>query len=409
MDLALSPDFSALWCYFIILAIGFVVATVQINRLFPGFPQAWIMLSNWVLFAVFLFLPILLFWFLDRTNTLHDTSLFGAILVALAYRQIFIGDMGKVNVPGEVSKVWDRVLKWADARVVETKRRVERNADSFDEKVIEYLTRNPAAFDRVLELLKFHAADYLKIDAEFKALQAQWQPLGDDVTRHKSADYLYHQLRLATSAESFTDLMYKAKITGWIDYYWYGKELRSRVVQTIVISVLVLAAVWLFYKLVMDPNPTFRADYYVIRLKKGNATPEDRSRTRRQLDGLIANNSAARLHLCESLTSALRYETLPAETAERILAVLLERRDSICEGDPSLVVRLADALRAEDPDVRARIQSALVFLAKAKGWTVEQALLEWKPARSDAAADVEGKIAIWWSVWQSSLASGVAK
>lgn len=124
---------------------------------------------------------------------------------------------------------------------------------------------------------------------------------------------------------------------------------------------------------------------------------------------MIANNSAARLHLCESLTSALRYETLPAETAERILAVLLERRDSICEGDPSLVVRLADALRAEDPDVRARIQSALVFLAKAKGWTVEQALLEWKPARSDAAADVEGKIAIWWSVWQSSLASGVAK
>ena len=42
MDFALSPDWPALWCYFIILAIGFVVATVQINRLFPGFPQAWI-------------------------------------------------------------------------------------------------------------------------------------------------------------------------------------------------------------------------------------------------------------------------------------------------------------------------------------------------------------------------------
>ena len=69
MDFALSPDWPALWCYFIILAIGFVVATVQINRLFPGFPQAWIMMSNWVLFAVFLLLPILLFWFLDRCTT----------------------------------------------------------------------------------------------------------------------------------------------------------------------------------------------------------------------------------------------------------------------------------------------------------------------------------------------------
>jgi hypothetical protein len=67
VDFALSPDWPALWCYFIILAIGFVAATVQINRLFPGFPQAWLMMSNWVLFAAFLLLPVLLFWFLDRT------------------------------------------------------------------------------------------------------------------------------------------------------------------------------------------------------------------------------------------------------------------------------------------------------------------------------------------------------
>jgi hypothetical protein len=166
VDFALSPDRPALWCYFIILAIGFVAATVQINRLFPGFPQAWLMMSNWVLFAAFLLLPVLLFWFLDRTNTLHDTSLFGAILVALAYRQIFAGNMEKVNAPSQVSKIWDRVLKWADTRVAETMKRAGRNAESFDEKVIEYLTHNPAAFERVLELLKFHASDYFKIDAD---------------------------------------------------------------------------------------------------------------------------------------------------------------------------------------------------------------------------------------------------
>ena len=290
MDIALSPDWPALWCYFIILAIGFVVATVQINHLFPGFPQAWTMISNWLLFAVFLLLPVVLFWFLDRTNTLHDTSLFGAILVALAYRQIFAGNVEKVNVPGQASKIWDRVLKWADAQVLETKKRVERNAESFDEKVISFLTQEEKAFERVLNLLKLYAADYSKIDTDFKALLAKWQPLGDDVMQHKAADYLYHQLRLA-AGDKFTDLMYREKITSWGDYYWYGKELRSRVVQAIVTGFLLLGAGWLFYRLALDPNPTFRADYYVIRLKKANATLEDRSRTRRELDELIANNN----------------------------------------------------------------------------------------------------------------------
>jgi hypothetical protein len=180
--------------------------------------------------------------------------------------------------------------------------------------------------------------------------------------------------------------------------------LRSRVVQTIGIGVLVLGAVGLFYWMAIYPNSPFGADYYVFRLEKGNATPEDRARTRRQLDELIANNERARGHLCESLTSALRYETMPPETAERFLAVLLERRASICEGDPSMEQRPAEALRAEDPDVRARIQSALVFLAKANGKTMEPALLDWKLARSDAASGVEDKISAWWSVWRSSRA-----
>ena len=106
------------------------------------------------------------------------------------------------------------------------------------------------------------------------------------------------------------------------------------------------------------------------------------------------------MHLCESLTSGLRYEPMPPETAERVLAVLLEQRAAICEGGPSLAWRLMEALRTENPDVRARIQIALVFLAE--GRKVDQALREWKPMRSDAPSEVEARIAAWRSVWKPS-------
>jgi len=95
----------------------------------------------------------------------------------------------------------------------------------------------------------------------------------------------------------------------------------------------------------MDPNPTFQADYYVLRLKKGKATPEDRSRTRRQLDELIANE-AARPHLCESLTSVLRYEPMSGETAARVLVVLLA----------------GCGKRAKTACLRARLRSAALCL-----------------------------------------------
>lgn len=403
MDLALSPDWPAYHCYAIVFLIGFLVASLQIERLYQGFPRAWIMLSTWVLFFSFLLLPVVLFWFLDRTNTLHDTSLFGAILVAVAYRQIFAGSVEKVNVPGQVSKIWERLMNWADERAGRIRQKMEENADAFDQKVIASLMSQPGLRDKVLDLLKLRSENFGAIQNELTQLTQQWQSLGPEVSLHKEVDFLFHKLRLVTG-QKFADLMYHEKITSWTDYYWYGKELRSRVVQFLVIGVLLMSFLYFFYQFTL--NPRFQAGYQVYRLTKVNTTPEDRSRTRRELNALIEQkqtdeqNQTVR-YICDQLTSPLRYDAMPVETAERILAVLLEHRDLVCEAKKQLSLLLVDALRAENPDVRLRIQNAVLFLAgEQTGVKLEQVLKDWKPAKNDSAADMEGKIQIWRAFWE---------
>ena len=396
MDLALSPDWPAQYCYLIVIVIGFFVASLQIERLYQGFPQAWIMFSTWVLFSIFLLLPVALFWFLDRTDTLHDTSLFGAIFVAVAYRQILVGRAEKVPVPSQASKIWERLMNWADEQAGRIRQRMERNADAFDQKVISRLTVDAHQRERVLELLKFHSEDFTKIQNELTRRQETWLPLGPEVSQRKAADFLYRALRLATGP-NFTDLMYREKITSWTDYYWYGRELRSRVVQCLVIGALLMACLYLFYQAIR--NPKIEATYHLFRLAKVNATAEDRSRTRRELGALI-DQKRTFPYICDQLSGLLRYDAVPVETAERVLATLLERRDTVCDGQTRLARRLVDALRTESPDVRMRIHNSVLFLAGEQGGQVEQTLTGWKPAKNESAPDVEGKIRAWHAFWE---------
>jgi len=57
------------------------------------------------LVAVFAYtlIPLALFWLLDRTNAIHDTSLFAAILIGVGYQQILSGSFATLKAPGDVS------------------------------------------------------------------------------------------------------------------------------------------------------------------------------------------------------------------------------------------------------------------------------------------------------------------
>jgi hypothetical protein len=57
---------------------------------------------------------VTLFWLLDRTGALVDTSLFAAVLVAVGYERILSGDDQTLRAPGEVSQFWTPFLAMAD-------------------------------------------------------------------------------------------------------------------------------------------------------------------------------------------------------------------------------------------------------------------------------------------------------
>ncbi|MBI2901787.1 MAG: hypothetical protein HYY17_16500 [Planctomycetes bacterium] len=63
---------------------------------------------------MYVLVPLFLFWFLDYTAVIRDTSLFAALIVALGYRQIFSAGVQGILMSGETAKLWVPIQKWAD-------------------------------------------------------------------------------------------------------------------------------------------------------------------------------------------------------------------------------------------------------------------------------------------------------
>ena len=114
MDQFGSPDVPAFICYLVVLAVGALVARSNVSRILKLIPGHWRFFKTWLLFAAYLLLPITLFWFLDYTSALHDTSLFAALVVAVAYQQIFSGGVQGISMPGQSSKLWMPFERWTE-------------------------------------------------------------------------------------------------------------------------------------------------------------------------------------------------------------------------------------------------------------------------------------------------------
>jgi len=114
MDLSLSPDLEAYWCYLILFGLAFLVALVQVRLLLKGYTNIWATARSWLLLCAYTLVPIILFWVLDRADALHDTSLFAAVLVAVTYRQILSGGNQSMTIPSGLATAWQPFVAWSD-------------------------------------------------------------------------------------------------------------------------------------------------------------------------------------------------------------------------------------------------------------------------------------------------------
>jgi len=395
--IAVSPDLEALYCYGVVLFAGLIVAYVQVRRFFEGKPGAWGTLSIWGLFGGYALIPVALFWLLDRTDAIHDTSLFAALLVGFGYQQVLTASSSTISAPVDVTKWWQPFQKWANRTAERILDRVKVNGDRFAQTVIDGIRADNQKLERLrkLALMQGTEAQAQALDAQFNALSTpENQALfGPDGVREKQITLLYRRFIGVPDSDY---LLYRHEIISRPQYLWYAKEGRTTVRAIGVwLVVVITCALWgprLF-------NGDNAARYYLWRLEKSNATNADRARAKVHLMDCIKGEPEPNLRI---IAARLQYDDVPVETVERLLAILVQSRSLTVSWE----AELTQALRTENPDSRARVQSTLVYLATDQNLCIPGDLRDWKPSKSDAMTSIDEHVKRWLVVWQTRQPKG---
>jgi hypothetical protein len=396
MDLAVSPDLDAAYCYLIVLLIAFGVARSQISQRMSSFKALWVMGQAWLLLLALTLFPVSLFWILDRTGAVRDTSLFAALLVGFGYRQILTGTLSAVKVPGSVSSIWAPFAAWTSRISDQIRDRVEIRDQRFRARVISSLAQEPESLVRLERVVTTHCTttqEISELQAQLEDVRTRFAPLGDDSVNSNLAKLLYEK---AANIEEFELLLFANGVTGRWSYYWYAREWRSKAAA---LAVALLLTIALLIGLYYVDLPRIRTSYYVWRIQKANTSDIDRYRARQALSSdLLPGWRAA--EVCGALAATLRRPTLSMASVDAILQLLIPTHDAPAIRR-TLAATLADALRSDNLDVRARIHPALKHLAERWHLVVPPDLASWEPNQGDSVVDLERRVEAWQQVFSA--------
>jgi hypothetical protein len=152
MDLSFSPDFEAYYCYGIVSVVGAFVATSQIRQRIGEIEGIWFIARTWWLYAIYTAVPVVLFWFLDRTGAINDTSFFAAVLVGFGYERIITGGSQMVRTTGDVSQFWTPFIAYADRIAKLVRDQDARRRRRLAERIIAVIGEDPGRIGNLEEL-----------------------------------------------------------------------------------------------------------------------------------------------------------------------------------------------------------------------------------------------------------------
>lgn len=447
MDLSVSPDIEAYFCYLIVAALGAITAVVQINRGLGDLAGIWLIPHTWFLFLMYLAVPIGLFWFLDRTGAISDTSVFAAALIGVGYERIMNGTNQTITTTASLLQFWTPFQTYANEvqkKVLErTKLNEQRLIDGLVSSVLKQHDRyqllenmainasldadalrtklaaidtaaaatpavpptpttpvTPAAGAGAVDRITGAVANFVGAAAPADPATTQQKQLLEDKTR-----------LLFTELVKVPDAFYRMKVKGIITLGVYLLDVKGMRRLLYALMVFVPAALALYYfawpSIIPDSNK-LRSDYYVWRLVKANATSIEQNRARSNLLALMnGNGSTVRGPATQDMVQTLRQPGLPVERIDLLLQSLLESR---VDGDVSLPRQLTGALRSASVDARTRINDVLKHLAKSctKEFD-EKDKGVWKPSDGDATVSLELRIKAWSDYWTVSCNSNHPK
>jgi len=271
MTTDLLPDLNALWCYAVVLACGGLSAYWQISDRFKPLPGAWAMLGTWMMLFTFTAIPLALFFVLDRTGAIHDTSLFAALLVGFGYQQIMSGQIGSAKVSSEVSSLWQPFVRWSDWMAARINDRVARNDGRFTEKLIADVVEDEKKFGALRNLALQHTLEPANLSGEIAKIKTDSETAGlnVEVVRDRQARALYFALK---ANSDYQYLLQKSGILTGLQFLVRTGKLKAGLIAygltaaVILLFLLPFGAALRAYA--RNAYPPYLSDFYVWRLAK---------------------------------------------------------------------------------------------------------------------------------------------
>ena len=274
-----SPDIPAIYCYLLVLFVGTIVARSRVNTFLGRYPDRWAFSATWSLFAAYCALPLVLFWFLDYTAVIHDTTLFAALAVAVLYRQIFAGGVDGIAMPGQTAALWKPFEAWTKVVDERIRTRNKRYSDRFEERVRANIASSQQAEDDLETLARERSQNPPQLEQDLGPLRLAVQQNQPGASR-RLVDRLWRELRVA-EPENYGYLLRQRRLIGWGTYWWWLAKGRAKLVSwTVLLAVLVLG-VWTAVEILelTTDHPERVVFYYRWRFEKEGATDRDRFRS----------------------------------------------------------------------------------------------------------------------------------
>jgi hypothetical protein len=423
MDQFTSPDLPAYLCYLLVLIIAMLVARSQVNRLLASFPERWGFLSTWGLFSGHVGVPLGLFWFLDYTDALRDTSLFGALLVAIGYRQIFIGGVDSIRLPGQTQRLWQPFERWVKLLVEHITWKLKSHLDRFDDRVCSYVAADSQRIQGLAAIAFLHTTSKQDLETALATLEAETRPNGVSeaaftaIQNRKRITLLMNDLR-ASTGENFGYFLYQGGVVPTTKYLlWFG-NVRSRGVAwaaTVIVAALLILGSYFAYQ-----SLSVKAWYYQWRFTKANSSEMDRFRSRNYFQSQLraaaeANNRAHIEAVLAPMLVKLRFKECPNRVAEDVLRLAVDCHNPAI--DAVVFPQLIESLRTENSDIRLRMQRSLIDLyhadycapsaaapeGSAAAMTckpeLEEGIIDWVPANDDSPGKIDTYVRAWQAWW----------
>jgi hypothetical protein len=381
-----------------VLVAGIFVAVSEVQTRLATTEGAWLVPGTWFLFFAYAAVPVALFWLLDRTGAVNDTSVFAAILIGFGYQRIISGGNQTIKAPGEVSALWTPFVAYADKVTKTAVERGARNQRRLAEKIIVEIMKDPARYKELEELAYARTSDTAAVKKSLEEID-QAPGSGADDKLEKKTWYLYG---LLLAVPDINYLLRSKEIVS-SSFYWLQIKRYEQIIP-IALALLVLAGAVVYS--IATSKRDFREigiQYHVWRLGKTNSSSIDQYRSRRELVGLMQQKPALRQQSTDQLIYLAQRPGLPMERVDLVLQTLLETHPR--SPDNELARRLPQALRGSSLDGRTRVHDALVFLSEPCTRKLGPELKDWKPTERDSSTTLEERISAWNLYWARTCSS----